>query len=54
MCLISALNLKEVHPGKGWLKVIVVNRCEEEENMKKIGQFSETHISQTTYLSNFI
>ena len=31
MCLISVSNLKEIHPGKACLKVIVVNWCEEEE-----------------------
>ena len=34
----------------GWLKVTFVKRREEEEEekVKKIGQFSGTHISQTT------
>ena len=53
MCLISVPNLK--NPSRRrmffWLKVIVLNWCEleEEENMKKIGQFLEIHISRTTW-----
>ena len=34
MCFNSVPNLKEIHPGKecfSWLKVIVVNRCDEEK-----------------------
>ena len=34
MCLISDPNLKVIHLGEGyfsWLKVIVLNRCEEEK-----------------------
>ena len=34
MYFISVLNLKEIHPEEGyfsWLKVIVVNQCEEEK-----------------------
>ena len=44
MSRISVPNVKEIHSGEGWLKLIVVNWCEEEKNVKKIGQFSE-HIS---------
>ena len=32
----------------GWLKVTFVKWCEEEEKGEKMGQFSGTHISQTT------
>ena len=47
MYLFSVPNLKEIHLGEA--KVIVLNRCkEEEENVKKIKQFSEMHISLTT------
>ena len=31
MCVIGVPNLKEIDPQEGWLKVIVLNRCEEEE-----------------------
>ena len=33
ICLISVPNLKEINKGEGffWLKGIVLNRCEEEE-----------------------
>ena len=51
MCLSSVPNLNEIHPRKSWLKVIVLNRCEEEEEiMKKIKQFSETY----NYFKNFL
>ena len=56
MCLISVPNLKEIHSGEGCFflaQIIVVNWCNEEENVKKIGQFSETHILQTAYLIFF-
>ena len=48
MSLTGVPNMKEIDPEEGyfWLKVVVVNRCEE-ENVKKIGQFSETYILQT-------
>ena len=42
MYLISVPNLKEIHPGEGWLKVIVLNQCKEEE---KWGNFQK-HIFQ--------
>ena len=40
MFLTIVPNLKEIHLGDCWLKVIVLNWCEEEEeeNMKKIWQ----------------
>ena len=41
-------NLKEIDPREGWLKVTFVKWCEEEEKVKKMGQYSGTHISQTT------
>ena len=48
MCLIGVLNLKKSDPREAWLKVNFLNLCEEDKNMKKIRQFSETYISQTT------
>ena len=50
MYLISVLNLNEIHVGEGclfWLKVIVLNRCEE-ENYEENQEFSETHISKNS------
>ena len=44
-------NLKEINPWEGffgWLKVTFVKQCEEEEKVKKMGQFSVTHILRTT------
>ena len=35
MCLISVPNWKEIHLGEGWLKVIVLNRCKEEEKCEE-------------------
>ena len=46
-------NLKEIDPREGCFllaQVTFVKRCEEEEKVKKIGQFSGTHISRTTGL----
>ena len=31
MYCISVPNLKEIHSGEGWLKVIILNRCKEEK-----------------------
>ena len=53
MCLISVQNFKEIHPGEGcsfWLKVIVLNWCEEE----KYGQYSETHNYFKNYFADFL
>ena len=46
MCLIGVPNMKEIDPEEGyfWLKVVVVNRFEE-ENVKKIDNFQK-HISR--------
>ena len=35
MCLIGVPNLKEIDPGESWLKVIVLNWCEEEEKCEE-------------------
>ena len=54
MCLISVPNFKKIDIRQGCpgcLKVTFVKQCEEEEEkVKKMGQFSGTHISQTTGL----
>ena len=51
MCLISVPNLKEIHPEKAffsWLKVIVLNRCEEEK-------YEENQvIFRNAYLKNYL
>ena len=51
MCLISVSNLKEIYLGEGWLKVIVLNRCEEEE--RKLGNFQK-RMYLTKYLPDFL
>ena len=54
MCLISAPNLKEIHPGAGcfsWLKVIVVNQWEEEEEGKCKENWA---IFRNAYLTNYL
>ena len=35
MCPISVSNLKEIDKREGWLKVVVVNWCEEEEKCEE-------------------
>ena len=49
-------NMKEIDLWEGcfgWLKFTFVKRCKEEEKVKKMGQFSGTHISQTTMPISF-
>ena len=46
MCLISVPNLKEIHP---WLKVTVLNRCEEEEKCEE-----KWVILRNAYLADYI
>ena len=49
MCLISVPNLKEIHPGEGWLKV-VVNWCEGEEEKRE----ENWAIFRNLYLTNYL
>ena len=35
MCLISVPNLKKIDPLEGWLKVIALNWCKEEEKCEE-------------------
>ena len=52
MCLIIVPNLKEIHLGKGcfsWLKVIVLNQCEEEEKYEE-----NRTIFRNAYLKNYL
>ena len=51
MCLISVPNLKEIHSREGWLKIIVLNWCKEEE---KENQEIFRNIYLTNYLSDFL
>ena len=55
MCFISVPSVKEIHPGQGcfsWLKVVVVNRCEEEEKREENWAiFRKAYL--TNYLSDF-
>ena len=56
MCLISVLNLKEIHPGEGcfsWLKVIVLNQCKEEEKYEE-NQAIFRNVYLANYLSDFL
>ena len=46
MYLISVPNLKEIHP---WLKVIVLNQCEEEEKCEE-----KWVIFRNAYLADYI
>ena len=56
MCLIRVPNLKEIHPREGCF-FLAQSYCfksvQRRRNMKKIGQFLETHISKTTWLIFF-
>ena len=50
MCLISVPNLKEIHPGKGWLKLIVLSRCKEDEE-----KYEENRaMFRNTYFKNYL
>ena len=50
MCLISASDMKEIHPGESYFSgsKLLFQISAKKKNMKKIGQLSETHISKTT------
>ena len=51
MCLIDVPNLKEIDHWEDYFYVvqkILQKQCEEEENVKKIGQFLEVYILFTT------
>ena len=54
MCLISVPNLKEIHSEEGgfWLKVIVLNRCKEEENEENEAIFRNAYLKN--YLADFL
>ena len=52
MCLISVPNLKAIHPGEDcfWLKIVVVNRCEEGEEKCE----ENWAIFRIAYLTNYL
>ena len=57
MCLISVPNLKEIHPGESWLKVIALNWGKEEEEQDEKCKENWTILRNTyfkKYLANFL
>ena len=54
MCLISVPNLKEIHQGKGWLKVIVLDGCKEQEEKHEENWAIFRNVYLKTYLAGLL